>query len=305
VRRLIVTADDFGAAPEVNEAIERAHTEGILTTASLMVTAPAAADAVARAHRLSTLHVGLHLVLVAGSPLLPPSELPDLTDAAGQFRRDLVGAGVSFFFRPAVRRQLAAEIRAQLDAFHATGLPLDHVNGHCHMHLHPTVLGLLLEIGRDYGLRAVRLPVEPLLAAWRARGGDLAARLGMAAVMRPWAALMRARCRRAGVVCNDHLLGLHDTGAMERDTVLALLAHLPRGVSELYFHPATGPWPGMDPGMRHYHHAGELAALTDPAVAEAIAARGIQRTTFTELAAGGGTARMGSTVGDVENGQGP
>ncbi len=290
MRRLVVTADDFGAAPEVNEAIERAHTEGILTTASLMVAAPAAADAVARARRLSTLHVGLHLVLVAGRPLLPARDLPDLTDAAGQFRRDLVGAGFRFFFRPAVRRQLRAEIRAQLDAFRATGLPLDHVNGHCHMHLHPTVLGLVLEIGRDYGLRAVRLPVEPLVAAWRARGGDLAARVGMAAVMRPWAALMRARCRRAGVMCNDHLFGLHDTGAMDRDTVLRLLAHLPRGVSEIYFHPATAPWPGMDPGMRGYRLADELAALTDPTVAEAIAARGIQRTTFTELAAGGGAA---------------
>jgi len=88
---------------------------------------------------------------------------------------------------------------------------------------------------------------------------------------------------------------------------LALLAHLPPGVSELYFHPATGPWPGMDPGTRHFRHAGELAALTDPAVVAAIAARGIQRTTFTALAAGGGgdAVRTGSTLGDVGNGQGP
>ncbi len=81
LKRVVVTADDFGLAREVNEAVEAAHTGGILTAASLMVAGPAAADAVARARRLPRLRVGLHLVLVEGRPVLPPEQLPDLVDA--------------------------------------------------------------------------------------------------------------------------------------------------------------------------------------------------------------------------------
>jgi predicted glycoside hydrolase/deacetylase ChbG (UPF0249 family) len=63
---LIVTADDFGLHESVNEAVEQASQAGVLTAASLMVGAPAAADAVRRARKLPHLRVGLHLVLADG-----------------------------------------------------------------------------------------------------------------------------------------------------------------------------------------------------------------------------------------------
>src|ERR1700761_5356760 len=101
--RLIVTSDDFGASLTVNEAVEQAHVHGILTAASLMVAGDAAADAVARAKRLPTLGVGLHLVLVEGRPMLPTSQVPDLVDATGHFRTNMVGAGITIFAKPAAR----------------------------------------------------------------------------------------------------------------------------------------------------------------------------------------------------------
>src|SRR3989454_11909005 len=142
-----------------------------------MVGAGAAADAVERARRLPTLSVGLHLVLVDGPPVLPAREIPDLVDSRGEFSTRLFGAGLNFFFRPGVRRQLEAEIRVQFEAFTKTGLPLDHVNAHNHMHLHPTVLGLILKVGRDYGLKAVRVPYEPFLGSWRTARQALLKRL--------------------------------------------------------------------------------------------------------------------------------
>ena len=105
-RRLIVTVDDFGLSVPVNEAIERGHREGIVTAASLMVAEPAAADAVARAKSNPTLAVGLHVVVVAGRPLLPPEEIPDLVWPDGQFSSELVRAGVKYFFSARARRKL-------------------------------------------------------------------------------------------------------------------------------------------------------------------------------------------------------
>src|SRR5580704_497275 len=161
MKQAIFSADDFGLTGAVNEAVELAHREGALTHASLMVAGPAAADAVRRTRALPGLRVGLHLVVIEGPAVLPPAEIPDLVDAAGQFPSDQVRLGIEYFFRPRVRRQLAAEIHAQFTAFAATGLTLDHANAHKHMHLHPTVGRLLIAIGREFGLPAVRIPAEP------------------------------------------------------------------------------------------------------------------------------------------------
>src|SRR5262249_34360056 len=139
LNRLIVTADDFGLAEEVNEAVEIAHRNGILSAASLMVASPAAADAVRRARALPSLRIGLHVVLVEARPALPPEQVPDLVGTDGSFRPDMARLGFDIAMKPAVRRQMAAEIMAQFEAYRATGLSLDHVNAHKHFHLHPMI----------------------------------------------------------------------------------------------------------------------------------------------------------------------
>jgi chitin disaccharide deacetylase len=240
MKGLIVTADDFGAATEVNEAVEQGHLGGILTAASLMVSAPAAADAVARARQLPRLRVGLHLVLVDGRPTLPAASLPDLVDATGNFRDDMARSAASMFFFPSVRRQLEAEIAAQFDAFRATGLPLDHVNTHKHFHLHPTIAVL--------------------------RRAESGVKLRGAYITAPWAALSRARFRAAGLRVPDQVFGLAWSGAMTPARVLGLIENLPDGLTELYLHPATGPYAGSAPG---YRYAEELAALLAPRTVEA------------------------------------
>ncbi len=284
MRRIIVTGDDFGLARPVNEAIEEAHRRGILTAASLMVGAPAAEDAVERAKRLPTLKVGLHLVLVEGRPVLPPEAVPDLVDAqSGEFSTRLAAAGVRFFVRPGVRRQLEAEIRAQFEAFRRTGLDLDHVNAHNHMHLHPTVMQLLLTVGKAYGLKAVRLPYEPPLASWRAAGSGLGGRLLHMLALAPWTWLLRRRLARAGLRFNDYVLGLHDSGRLSPHLVSRFIREAPDGVTEIYCHPATGRCPELDRYQPDYRHRLELEALVSPAVREAFAASGAQRLAFSDL----------------------
>ena len=134
--------------------------KGVLTAASLMVGAPAAAAAVELARRLPRLAVGLHLALVDAKPVLPASAVPDLVDARGRFRANMARSGAAMFFLPQVRRQMRAEIRAQFEAFRATGLKLDHVNAHKHFHLHPSILKAILELAKEFGVRAVRGPLS-------------------------------------------------------------------------------------------------------------------------------------------------
>lgn len=283
MKRVIVTGDDFGLAIPVNEAIEQAHRNGILTAASLMIGGPAAADAVARARRLPSLRVGLHLVLVEGRPTLPPEQVPDLVDARGEFSTHLVRAGFRFFFRPRVRRQLEAEIRAQLTAFRDTGLTLDHVNAHNHMHLHPSVIGLVIRVGRDLGVTAVRIPYEPLWAAWRAARRGFVGRAVASVFLAPWIALLRRRVAAAKLKSNEFVFGIHESGQMTADLVERFVRHLPDGVTEMYFHPATRRCAEIDRHMAEYAHEAELEALTSPIVLEALRAAGAQRIAFGDL----------------------
>lgn len=297
----IFTADDFGLCEAVNEGIERAHVEGALTHASLMVAGAAAADAVARARRLPGLRVGLHLVAVEGPAVLPRAEIPDLVDDAGWFPADQLRLGLRYTFSRRAQRQLAREVAAQFTAFAATGLPLSHADAHKHMHLHPYVGRLLIETGRRFGLRRVRVPAEP--PALMRRLGE---RPGIGAqAMFAWSRLLRRQARAAGMEAPGAVFGLAWSGHMTDERVrrlLGLLADQERiitrpptpsrlgltrpsastsgapgrlvdgrikpghggilaGDVELYFHPAVRRDPLLDRLMPDYEHVAELAAL--------------------------------------------
>ena len=282
MKKLIVTGDDFGFSQPVNEAIEETHRHGILSCASLMVGAKAAKDAVDRARRLSSLRVGLHLVLVDGSPISPPRVVPDLVTKKGEFSSHLVRAGINFYFRKQAKRQLEDEIRAQFQAFLDTGLQLDHVNSHHHIHLHPTILGIILRVGRDYGMGAVRFPYEPPLLSWRASRKRLGRKILLWSFLWPWVTLCKKRLERAQVRSNDFLFGLNDSGNMDVDLALQFLERSPSGVTEIYFHPEI---PGIDHTEEARSRRREYETLLNPKLHQALLASGLKLIAFGDLKA--------------------
>jgi hopanoid biosynthesis associated protein HpnK len=150
-KRLIVSGDDFGLSPGTNFGIIKAHRDGILTNASLMVNGSAFAEAVELARATPSLCVGLHLVLVQGRAASDPQDIPDLIEGAGTFRNNPVTAGFHYFFAPRLRPQIEREIGAQLEKYLSTGLPLSHVDGHLNIHMHPSVLAILLKLAPSSG----------------------------------------------------------------------------------------------------------------------------------------------------------
>lgn len=261
---MVITADDFGLAAEVNEAVEIAHRFGILSAASLMVTGPAATDAVRRARRLPGLRVGLHLSLVDAASQLPPSEIPNLVDKSDRLRADVLHTGIDIALRPALRRQLCAEIAAQFEAYRASGLALDHVNAHRHFHLHPVVAGMIMGVARRYGVGAVRVPLEPTSLIERLEPGTS----WRSSVLRPWSLFLRMRAVRNQLLVPDAVFGIAWSGAMTKTRLLALLRGLPPGLIEIYMHPAmSNAFPGSAVG---YRYTEELAALTDRSCKEAM-----------------------------------
>jgi hopanoid biosynthesis associated protein HpnK len=173
--------------------------------------------------------------------------------------------------RPSVRRQLRAEIAAQFEAFRQTGLALDHVNAHKHFHVHPLIAREMLAVGRDYGMKALRVPAEPagIVARIDNKPPAFSER-----IMAPWTSVLRSWARSAGLTTPDAVFGLRWTGAITAARLASLLPRLPDGLVEIYSHPATrDDFPGHAPG---YGYADELKALTDAQVIAAVKQSGRQ-----------------------------
>jgi len=277
-QRIIVTADDFGRSAGINAAVIRAHREGVLTSASLMVAGDAVGEAVALAQKTPTLAVGLHLVVIGGPVTLPPREIPHLVNSSGHFPDDPVQVGLRYFLSRTHQEELAQELAAQFERFVATGLPLSHVDGHFHMHVHPTVFKLLLPLAEQYGARGLRLPRDDFwfaLSYDRQRAGQKAGWAIAYALLCRWC-LGRLRNHRLAVT--HRVYGLMQTGQMQEAYVVNLLRRLEVPTAELYFHPTTGPESEfLGPNL------GDLATLLSPAVRQVIQERGLRLATYPTL----------------------
>lgn len=238
--RLIVNADDFGTSSLVNHAVIQAFRNGILTTASLMVTGPAFDEAVELARQNPGLGVGLHLTLVDGLSLIPLKQAYDLLDHRRQFPDNPAVAGWRYFFDPRLFAQLRREIEAQLDKFKATGLVLDHLNGHMHMHMHPVVMRILLQLAPLHAIKAIRLTREPWETDLLARGGRWAYRLSHALIFEILSRRVQSQLAKRGIRHTDGVFGLLQTAHVDGDYLAWLLGELPPGTWEIYSHPTLG-----------------------------------------------------------------
>ena len=212
--RVIVHADDFGLHPALNAGVERAHREGVVTSASLMPLGPAFEDAVQRSQTMPDLDLGLHFTLV-GVPGFPPS----------------LGAFLSGYLRGAwPARRVADAVRGQWDA--VRGLPISHLDSHQHLHALPSIMRVVCPLAAEYGLHAIRLPLDgpafaPVPPARRAQAAALAA----------MARLSRRYIAAAGLYTSDHFSGMAVSGHLTAPTLTAYLQNARAGLTEIVCHP--------------------------------------------------------------------
>ncbi|HLK86784.1 MAG TPA: hopanoid biosynthesis-associated protein HpnK [Candidatus Binataceae bacterium] len=283
-KSVIFTADDFGASPEVNAGILRAHREGVLRGTSLMVAAPARDAAAAAARDCPELDVGLHLVVCKGRSVLDPGRLGGLVDAAGRFIDNPVVGGMRYFFDRNLRAKLADECRAQIELHLKLIGYLNHIDGHLNFHVHPVLCDILLGLATEYRVPCIRLPREPVFTTLGVARDHAPRKLVEAVIFRTLSRRARRRMTARGIKSNDWLFGLHQSGNLTEHYVLDVIARLRPGVTEIYTHPAAhlGATLPPEPARR------EVAILTSPLIPLALEGAGARLTDFAELA---GTAR--------------
>lgn len=277
MRSLIVTGDDFGALPGVNAAIARAHDAGILTAASLIVTGEFVDQAVALARERPRLATGLHLALCDARSASPPGAISDLVTADGRFPASPGRTGiVHWIWRRRRRGQLEQEIRAQLERYLETGLPLDHVDGHHHLHMHPVVFDILLRCIEDYKIPWVRLVHED---RWARRRGDPLLGEIVAAIFGLLAAHHRRALRRLGsTLAPDRVYGLRATDRLDLPEWLRMLSRIRAPRVEVYTHPDEETEEGRL----------QLEALCAPELRSAVEAAGYHLVSSREFSRGAG-----------------
>lgn len=157
----IFNADDFGISRGVNAAIVKAHREGVLNSASLMINQKFAEEAVKQAKEMPNLEMGLHINLTNEFPAAPAQKIPLLTDERGKLKNGFVNLLLLSFFKPRqLRQQVEIEIRAQIAKYLATGLPLQHLDSHRHVHLIPQIFKVTRKLQKEYEVPRIRVMNE-------------------------------------------------------------------------------------------------------------------------------------------------
>lgn len=285
-RRLIVNADDLGLSVCVSRGIERAHRDGILTSATLMAGCPGFDEGVRVARENPSLGVGVHLNLVRGLPVAEPAAITPLLGEDGCFRFSPAGWG-RVCKQPRILAAAEVEYRAQIEKILAAGICPTHLDFEKHHAVWKPLYGLACHLAGEYGI-PVRSLQEPVWlaartlpwAGWRA--------LVASGKMRTYVTLRHRKFRATPKP--DHFWGQTHIGRINVPFLRALIAALPAGTSELMTHPGfydnaemerLRPWIGTS--WIQENREVELAALCDPGVRLALRESGIHPITYREL----------------------
>ncbi len=326
MKRLIVNADDFGMTAGVNRAVAEAHRRGIVTSTSLMATGVAFDDAVASLARRTValgwpalapgsptlagdvadnwpapagfasvgqrgrLSVGCHVVLLEGTPLLPPEQTPRLAvrapDGTCRYQRTLgkfIGAATTGRL---AAEEIVREASAQIRKLQSAGIAVSHLDTHKHAHVFPEVFRPLMRAAVACGIRAMRNPFEPPQAMpWAAVLFRPALWLRYLPVrtLRVFAAEFRRQAAYYGIATPDGTIGITLTGFLDESLLFDLLQGVPDGTWELCCHPAyeDAAWRAL--GTRPGSGLKERELFASPFVRRRIEALGIELISYAGL----------------------
>jgi hopanoid biosynthesis associated protein HpnK len=269
MRKLIVTADDFGLAADVTDGIIDAYRTGIVSSTSMMVGGADAMRAALLAQQEPGMAVGIHLTLVDGKSVEPATRAPSILGNDGKFLDD---------YRQFVRRyvmgginllDVRAECTAQIHRFLDMGLQPSHLDSHQHMHLLPGIFEIVQELAVKFGIKRVRITRGGWLDSWRAGVGGVA----MEALSRRGQRMIRRQAN--GLMHCDHFLGARYSCRLNKQVLLGLIDQVEKGSNELMCHPGRNNEELLRDHPWGRNWQAELDALTDPEVKERVRQRKI------------------------------
>jgi predicted glycoside hydrolase/deacetylase ChbG (UPF0249 family) len=233
--RLIVNADDFGLTPGINRGVIELAEMHALSSTTLMANGSAFGDAIKTTGKAAGLDVGCHVVVIDGSPISSPADIPTLLQKNETFRDSLARFATELQRGRVSEKEIEAEAIAQIQRLQSAGLRVTHVDTHKHTHLFPRVARPLMRAAVHCGVPAIRNPFEQSWSASLTRGALL--RKMEVAVLRNFQSSFHKVRRAAGLKTTDGSIGVSATGHLDEANLARLLKEAPEGTWELVCHP--------------------------------------------------------------------
>ena len=268
-KTVFVTADDYGFTKGVTDGILYCHDKGLVTNTSLMVNMPDAGRAMELAKSRPNLSVGLHVNLTQGKPISNPETVPSLVDKSGNFKKLSLA-----YPRKADPADLKREVCAQIERFKSYSTPKFHIDGHHYVTFIPSVLNIVLEVSKYYGIDSMRMidldmikrGVKRKIIGFSLLCMGTKAVFGFSRHVIRWRKLIDAAC----ISISDALISWELFG--DNDPISSLyktFSKLPEGITEIFCHPGF-----VDEELRSIStytdiRDKELKAFTDQGVIEA------------------------------------
>lgn len=275
--QLIVHADDFGLCEEINEGIKKAHTDGIVTSASIMANGKGFGHALSVARSTPDLDLGVHLTLVEEKPLSDIHLIPSIVTEKGDFHPNTAA-----FFRHYLKgkidsEHLLREMDLQIEKSLDSGLQITHLDSHQHVHMIPGVYRQVVKLAEKYGINAIRVPRESI-SGYMLSNGKLRRTLDMTVLN-----LISRWSQNDAYSKTRFFAGFYYGGNLNKKNLLHALSGMKKpGVYELMCHPGNKP---VDGSYSHWNYQweNELSALTDREVIDLISNRGISLISYRDL----------------------
>jgi predicted glycoside hydrolase/deacetylase ChbG (UPF0249 family) len=290
VKTLIVNADDFGLTEGVNRGIVHAHLEGIVTSATLLANGLAFDSAVNVSKSVHGLGLGVHLNLSEGAPVSHPCRVPTLLDARKRLHFSPLKLWLAIAAGQVRVAEIETELRAQITKIVRAGIAPTHLDGHKHIHVVPAISDIVIRLAVEFGIPAVRCPLEknpPMTAIvqnHRSARISVAQQYLVGRAVSSLANRLKKDLRAARLAFASHFLGLSQTGFLNGRVLEEILVHLPAGTSELMCHPGFTDASLESTGTRLLaQREAELLALKT--AKETVAARGIRLATYSQVVA--------------------
>ena len=281
MKQVIINADDFGIHESINNGILTGHRHGAISSTTIIAAGEAFDHAVQLAATAPTLGVGVHLTLVSERSVAAPEKVASLVDSEGrlprlypQFLKQLLQGSISL-------AHIRCELAAQIEKVLATGMQPTHLDSHQHMHVVPGVIDIVLDLAKQYGIKAMRIPDEPLFffGGYRTSAGRFIGRGGLSVL----ASLARRKAARQGLIVPQHFYGMLAGGHMIEQNLLSIMTQLPAGTSEIMMHPGESDAAMVQHYGWHSNWQAELAAVTGKKLATQLAMPGMKLISFREL----------------------
>jgi hopanoid biosynthesis associated protein HpnK len=287
MKQLIVNADDFGMTRGVNRAIAECHARGIVTSSTIIANGAEFEDAISLARAAPALALGAHLNLSQGIPVAPPHEIPSLLNSRGELFLKPPRLLHRISSKRVRTREIEIELRAQIRRVLGTGISPDHLDGHLHCHVVPGVREIVIQLAQEFGITAVRCPIDLIIRpprrsrqTLRARSGHAARRV-VAGGVSYFARRFKPLLDKSGLRYPDHFAGNVYVGAFDLSALRDILASLPEGVTELMCHPGyVDAELAAAGGSLQSQREKEVEALTSPDIRQLLNASAIHLATY-------------------------